>query len=312
MKQTLGGALSRRDNALNFVRLTLATAVVLGHAWTLGGFEESAVAGLRDWAVNGFFAISGYLIAGSRMRLNLGPYLWRRALRILPAFYVCLIVTAFVIAPLSTLISGEHYDFASGVGYVVRNAGLYMVQWGIDDTLLAVPYEQVWNGSLWTLFYEFLAYIAAGLLLVVPFARRHAVVVVAAVFIAVVAFRPLAYGPLDVTTNLYLNSARLGAYFLAGMLIYFLRDRIRVRGWLPLVALALLVGLGLAGWAEWAAQLPLAFLVIWGGRFCRSGSARPTTSPTACTSGRSRCSRSSRLPEWSGWGRGAPPCSRWR
>lgn len=50
---------------------------------------------LGEQAVPGFFCLSGFLIAGSRMRLDLGRFLWHRALRIFPAYWTCLIVVAF-------------------------------------------------------------------------------------------------------------------------------------------------------------------------------------------------------------------------
>ena len=62
-------ALGSRDNALNLVRLVLAGLVIVCHTWMVGGFAGPAFVGaLGPWAVYGFFAMSGYLIAGSRLR----------------------------------------------------------------------------------------------------------------------------------------------------------------------------------------------------------------------------------------------------
>lgn len=147
MPKTLRESLSTRHNALNFVRLTLAFVVIFGHAWPLGGFEGWTL-DLGGWAVQGFFAISGYLIAGSRMRLGIREYLASRALRIFPAYWSVLILTAFALA----LAIGENYEPSSALSYVISNAGLYQAQWGIDDTLVSVPVAIAWNGSLWSLF----------------------------------------------------------------------------------------------------------------------------------------------------------------
>jgi peptidoglycan/LPS O-acetylase OafA/YrhL len=260
---TIGDRLSSRDNALNFVRLALAATVIVSHAWPVGGFGDSPVVGLGGWAVDGFFVLSGYLIAGSRMRNAFLPYLWRRALRILPAFWVCLIVTAAVIAPVTAAVIGETYRLESGVGYVVRNAALSINQWGIDDTLLDVPLAGVWNSPLWTLFFEFGAYVFAGVILSVPLLRRHGALSSAVLFVLIVVFQPLAYGPLEVTTGIYLSGARLGAFFVAGMFLYFVRDRIALRTWLVPAALAVFLVLVFTGQAELFGQLPFAFLIIW-------------------------------------------------
>lgn len=181
---TLGEVLATRENSLNFIRLVFAASVIFGHSWVTGGFGEDQVAAAFPFdvsqvnAVDGFFIISGYLIAGSRMRLTFSDYIWRRFVRIFPAFWVCILVTAFVFAPILSWIVGWTYVPFSGVGYVVQNAALYIFQGGIDSTLVGIPHEVVWNASLWTLFYEFAAYICAGALLSIPAVRRHAAVVV--------------------------------------------------------------------------------------------------------------------------------------
>ena len=84
---TLRDALRGRDNGLNLVRLVLAGRVVVGHSWPIGGFGANGfMLGMRNWAVYGFFAISGYLIAGSRLRLGWASFMMRRAARILPGY----------------------------------------------------------------------------------------------------------------------------------------------------------------------------------------------------------------------------------
>ncbi|WP_394255892.1 acyltransferase family protein [Pseudoclavibacter helvolus] len=263
MPPTLREALSTRDNSLNFLRLCLAAAVILGHPWTIGGFENSPFPEPGTWAVNGFFAISGYLIAGSRMRTALPGFLWRRALRILPAFWACLIVTAFVVAPLAAAWAGERYELGSSLRYVISNFALSIQQTGIDATLQNVPLADIWNGSLWTLVYEFAAYVFAALMLTVPLLRKHAVWVLAALLSVVIVLQPIALGPLAVTQLVAVNVLRLGVFFVAGMLLYFLSDRIRLTWWPFIVALVLLSALTGLGLSEHYGQLPYGYALLW-------------------------------------------------
>lgn len=262
--KTLREALSTRDNSLNFVRLCLAAAVIISHAFPLGGFEKPFwLPDLGGWAVSGFFAISGYLIAGSRMRLRFFPFTVHRVMRIFPAFWAVLLGVAFVLAPLTTVLTGEDYSPGSALEYVLKNAGLYIWQRGVEDTLLSVPYPVAWNGALWTLFYEFAAYMCAAVLLTLAVVRKHAVVATSVALVATVTFQILAPGPLQVTTTLYLNGARLGAFFLAGMLLYFLADRIKLRTWPLAGAILIMVLLSFTGLIDLIAQLPFAFIVLW-------------------------------------------------
>lgn len=262
-RSTLGSGLSDRHNALNLIRLVLASSVIIGHAWPLTDSEtRPSLEFISGIAVNGFFAASGYLIASSRVRVSLLSFLWRRALRIFPGFIVCLIAIAFGFGPLASLLEAVPYRWDSALAYIYRNAFLIVHQRGIEGTLSEVPYEGAWNGSLWTLIYEFLAYLVLGVLLTGSWVVRRAYVIVPALFVLVVLARILALGPLDVTTNFYLNGLRLGGYFLAGSALYFLADRIVLRPWQTAAAILIYIGLWQAGAADLFGQLPLAYAVL--------------------------------------------------
>lgn len=260
----LGTRLDGRDNALNFLRLVLASAVIFAHSWPLGGLGGSRLEGISGLAVDGFFALSGYLIAGSRMRLPMRDFLVRRMLRILPGFWVCLVLTAFVFAPLSAFKSGS-YELGSALEYLRHDALLTIRQYDIQATLQHVPYTEVWDGSLWTLEFEFAAYLAAGVLLTGTWVRRHARLVLIGLAVFAIVVQPLAHGPLHVTTNVYLNALRLGAFFLAGMAVWTVRDRVPVRRDLVTVtALASAAVLALVGdwWFHVLLAVPLTYLLF--------------------------------------------------
>lgn len=90
-KLSLYDAVLGQANSLNFIRLSLATAVIIAHTGPLTGVHadflgipSSRVDLIGGWAVNMFFAISGFLIAHSAQRGTAAGYLKRRALRIFP------------------------------------------------------------------------------------------------------------------------------------------------------------------------------------------------------------------------------------
>ncbi|VXB03076.1 acyltransferase family protein [Pseudoclavibacter sp. 8L] len=265
MTPTLRDALSTRENALNFVRLVLAAVVIFEHTWIIGGYENAPDIPLASWAVNGFFAISGYLIAGSKMRLGFREYMVHRAFRIFPAYWAVLVLTAFAVAPLASFVGGGQWQLGSALSYVGNNFLLSVSQFGVGETLATAPYPDVWNGSIWTLFFEFVAYIAAGVLLTFAWVRRHALPIVAIGFVGIVAAQILAHGPLEVTTNLFLNLLRFGAFFAAGMLLYFLGPKLRLRNSFAAIAAVLMVLLFAFDLAIWVGQLPFAFLMLWAG-----------------------------------------------
>ncbi|WP_421740936.1 acyltransferase family protein [Cellulomonas sp.] len=263
-----------RRNGLNLLRLILALVVLVNHGWTLSGNGEGPLiddTNFGRWAVYGFFAISGYLITGSRLTKPLSTYIVHRAARIFPAFLVCLIATAFVFAPIAYwYVNGGLDGFmttpTTPLNYVIGNAGLRVAAYDVAGTPTAVPYPGAWNGSMWSLYYEFLCYlIIAGLCCLRAF-RRNAVwlaltfVAVAALNIAMPTAAPYTQNNIDVVFL-----ANLLPFFLGGGLIYMLRGKIPFTWPLALAALvvsAVIVKLTDGGGAQVAAPL-LAYAILW-------------------------------------------------
>lgn len=258
-------ALDPRHNSLNALRLVLAATVLVYHAWPLGGFGPGPGLGqwpIGYWAVGGFFAISGWLVTGSRLTTPLGGYLLRRVLRIYPGFVVCLLVTAFAFAPLSTVLAGGEYGLGDGVRYVLANAALLMTDYSVGDTLSAVPYPGVWNGSLWSLAVEVGCYLLIAFL-VSALARRWLLPVTAALLgaltLAQVVADLLGYRPPFVLDTL----AGMSTFFLAGALGYLVRDRVPMRAGCALAAGLAWLAVLLLTLHPALAALPVAYLVSW-------------------------------------------------
>lgn len=154
--------------------------VVVSHAFPIGGFGRDPVGSWTGHQVEfgelglvGFFALSGYLITKSARGSDTLAFLWRRFLRLYPAFLLALIIGALVVGPLAELHAhgdlSRYWEGPDGpFDYVVENCRLAINQFGIHDVFLHDPYGaidgSVINGSLWTLRYEFRAYLAVALL----------------------------------------------------------------------------------------------------------------------------------------------------
>src|SRR5689334_20563907 len=174
MRQTVGESLSGPRNALTSTRLILAAAVVTSHTWPVGGFGSDPHLGdltLGSFALFGFFAISGYLLAGSRNRLSLAAFLLRRGARIYPGLWVALVITAFVAAPIGSLVGAGPFDPMSAAKFVLNNSVGVLTQPGIGTQLAAVPAAAKWNIPIWTLGFELLCYVAIALIFSVPLLR---------------------------------------------------------------------------------------------------------------------------------------------
>ncbi len=161
-RPTLGTTFDPRHNSLNFLRLIFATLVIVDHADSIGFLRHFPFVGnttLGTISVYCFFGISGFLIAASATRHRVDRYFWQRFLRIFPAFWVCLAVTAFIFGPLFWIRTSGPLHHPAALGgyfntptgpfhYLYHDALLRMNQNFISGT----PKFFYWNASLWTLF----------------------------------------------------------------------------------------------------------------------------------------------------------------
>ena len=255
---TIGDSFSPRRNSLNFLRLVMCLTVIVSHSITLGGFGNEWILGrttLALPALYGFFCLSGFLIAGSATNNRVGRYLWQRFLRIMPGYWVCLLVTAFIIGALAW--SHEHHSASCSIVscyyylphtgpfvYLYHNWLLAMNQVNIGRTPVGGPVPYFWNNSVWTLLPEVFCYlILAGLASLRLLRRRGVVVGLACVFWLlelVIAWwgptnnAPYTFGPFALTPVFLLGVMTLTPIFLAGTLLYLYRDKVWDSGWLAL------------------------------------------------------------------------------
>jgi peptidoglycan/LPS O-acetylase OafA/YrhL len=92
-----------RRNGFDVLRLLFALLVATAHGISAhtGGQPRIGLSGIGDFALDGFFVLSGFLVTRSWFRLESFPrFAWHRFLRIMPGFWVCLVVVAFVAAEL--------------------------------------------------------------------------------------------------------------------------------------------------------------------------------------------------------------------
>lgn len=189
-------ALAGTNNSLGLLRLILASLVIVDHAFPLGGFGEDPFweltrgqASLGSIAVAGFFGISGYLIAKSGLSSDAVQFLWRRVLRIFPAYWLVLLVAAFLVGPVLWVFDGNDFldYFTFGPNgpfyYFTANWSLRIGTYGIHDLLTeTTPYGRdiggsAFNGSLWTLYYEWQCYLIVAALVAFGVLKNARIVV---------------------------------------------------------------------------------------------------------------------------------------
>jgi peptidoglycan/LPS O-acetylase OafA/YrhL len=261
------------SNGIGFLRFLFAATVIWSHAFPLGGFGEDPLNRLNFnapttgfLAVGGFFVLSGFLITRSYETVSsVGRFIWHRFLRIFPAFWVCLFVTAFGLAPLAFAYQHGtlHHYFAevpAAWSYVTSNFLLAIYQQRIGTVFAHLPSPFNTNLSLWTLNPEFFCYLSVAALGTAGVTRRApaAVGIVAALLFAGYAALLWHYGDI-----ILIEVEALFVYFAFGAFAYLKREHIPMSPWIAaLCCTALLATLTTRAFA-WVVIPCIAYLTLF-------------------------------------------------
>jgi peptidoglycan/LPS O-acetylase OafA/YrhL len=241
--RTLEQAMAAKGDNLLLLRLLAASTVIYGHSYAICG-----IAGAQDHisrlglgyglysgsiAVQVFFAISGFLVTGAWLRRpDLAFFLGSRALRIVPAYLACLIVTTLVIGTVVTeLPRAQYLEDPETWRYIWKNITFPIdMVWTLPGVFASHPLPNTVNGSLWTLVVEVRVYVWLALFGVLGLLDRRERFVYAAALLAAAVYAPfpLPMMPMD-------EFLRLGGFFLAGSALYRFRDAVPFHGALVLV-----------------------------------------------------------------------------
>jgi peptidoglycan/LPS O-acetylase OafA/YrhL len=179
--QTLGSTLDDQQGfgqGFDFLRIFLATGIIAWHTAQLSGHLEiarSSVFWFSEYMlVPMFFALSGFLVAGSAMRLSCKDFLLNRAARIVPALAVDILFAALLIGPLVTTLPASQYFSDTGFfSYFLNIVG--WIHYVLPGVFKSNPSTEV-NGALWTVPFEISCYIILTGLMVSGAIKRPGVV----------------------------------------------------------------------------------------------------------------------------------------
>jgi len=256
--QSLTAVISPPSNTFNFVRLTAASLVIVGHAYPLLGHSGVPIflyTPISSYAVKMFFAVSGFLIVASWSHdPHAVRFLIKRVLRISPALILVVVLSACVLGPFVTRLPvADYFNDPIFVGYF-QNILLH-ITYSLPGVFETNTYPNAVNGSLWSLpaeFFMYLLMLAAGML--ARFFRLAFEVVWVGLTLAFLAlniielhFQANWFTGKVVHATLVQSVIEVAPYFMVGGCIQL------ARRWLPLspvmavAALALAVGIATTG-----------------------------------------------------------------
>jgi peptidoglycan/LPS O-acetylase OafA/YrhL len=256
--ETIAAALARPDNGFTLVRLLLALAVIVSHAFSIqsGSHLDEPLTRLTGFtlgehAVNGFFVVSGFLVTMSFERRGWRDYVLARVLRIAPGVVMATLVTGLVFGGLLTRLPLAAYLSEPALWrFIVQTPTSFKSATALPGVFEnnAYPFPLA---TVWTLRYEVYCYagvLAAGVAGILS--RRWAILVPGAL-LAAVFLAALVYPDAGRATH---TTFRLLFLFGAGGALYLWRDAV------PLSGAAVMV-LFVATWiaADTALYRPLLF-----------------------------------------------------
>ncbi|MBZ9794739.1 acyltransferase [Mesorhizobium sp. ES1-4] len=193
--RTIGDVLDRNKGigpGFDFLRIALAMSVLFAHSFLIAEGERfqystAPLALMHASIIPMFFALSGFLITGSAMRLRLKDFILNRGMRIVPALAMDIFFAAIVIGPIFTTLSLKeyfsNYEFAS---YFANILGL--IHYVLPGVFENNPFPNTVNGSLWTVPFEIGCYVLMALVIVTGLLKHPRILLCAALVFALFVF----------------------------------------------------------------------------------------------------------------------------
>lgn len=268
--RTIDDVVLKRGNTTGFdyLRLVLALSVIAFHTidvcygWAAEyPLWKSTFRPLFIFAVPSFFALSGFLVAGSLERNTLPAFLSLRVLRIFPALTVEVVLSALMLGPVVTTYSLKAYFSNPEFRQYFLNV-LGDIHYRLPGVFTDLPAGGMVNAQLWTIPYELECYIAITLIALFGLVRRPRLLfVLCCLAVTVQIARHLVDGgwpPYERPPGHMLVAA-----FFFGVCIFLLRKRVPYSGTLFVVALAATWILSSGVYLVYIAMLPLAYVTIF-------------------------------------------------
>ena len=270
--ETIGQRLARRGGSttgFDYLRIGLAIAVVFWHSLETSYSDGTSVRvwhaarGVISLILPAFFSLSGFLVCGSLIRTkSIWVFLTHRAVRIIPALSVEILLSALILGPALTTLPIQDY-FKDGHFWLYFLNLVGDIHYILPGLFASNPNPSIVNKSLWTIPYELECYLALLILSYVGLVKR-------AVWLALLSLSVCVSMCLFVDLT---NAAILGSIgppgrllvlsFLTGISLYLLRDKVTLSPTLLYVATcAAIISLSYSR-LMFLSPLPVAYLTVW-------------------------------------------------
>jgi peptidoglycan/LPS O-acetylase OafA/YrhL len=293
MMTTIGQKLDENNGfgpGFNFLRIALAISVLIWHSVYITTASVYVPTGALETALQSFiwpfyyaiipmfFALSGFLVTASALRLPLREYILNRAFRIVPALGVDIFFCALVIGPIFTAFTMDAY-FSDPKFFLYFGNIIGWIHYLLPGVCLDNPYRETVNGALWTVPFEIGCYVVMSVMIWLGLIRHWYWVLGSAIFLMIAAstlyFTGYETGVTLVDRLLQFafqsRGAALVPSFLIGSALFLMKDFVPHDVRIAALVIAYLFCMGFFANPDTiknpvfiaVSTLPLAYLVVW-------------------------------------------------
>ena len=270
--ETVGTKLARLGGSatgFDYLRIGLAMSVVVWHSLETS-YDDGTQQQVWSYArcvisliLPMFFALSGFLVCGSLVRTkSILVFLTHRALRLVPALFVEIVLSALILGVLLTTFPREVY-FKSEQFYKYFLNIVGDIHFTLPGVFLTNPLPGIVNKSLWTIPYELECYLAVVAIFIFGLARRPRLfsgIVLVGIILNTLLIdlegSPMLQGIGPPGRLLFFS-------FLSGLLLFLWRDRVPLSRTGLLCAVAASLILLSSPYTMFFAAVPVAYITIW-------------------------------------------------
>jgi peptidoglycan/LPS O-acetylase OafA/YrhL len=137
----LSSIVRRENNNFDLIKLVAAFFVIYGHSFALfpNGGRTDLISGILGFgnsgalAINTFFFLSGLFVTASFIKLNNAiSFVLMRFFRLLPALFICIVITVFIAGPVLTSLSIKNYfGNTTTWKYFFHNIAIYKLKYDL-------------------------------------------------------------------------------------------------------------------------------------------------------------------------------------
>jgi peptidoglycan/LPS O-acetylase OafA/YrhL len=257
-----------RPTGFDYMRIILSTLVLVSHTINVCYGKEFT---LRVWEGPArpflaiilpiFFALSGFLVAGSLERCKtLVSFAGLRVIRLIPALAVETLLSAIILGTIFTEFSlGAYFSAPEFYKYFLNIIG--KIHYTLPGVFLSNPWPAIVNSQLWTLPFELYCYAAISALVFLGIAQKRKIFVLFLFGLNILIFMFAMRNGLKPAVTV--SGPILVQCFLFGIAGYLYRDKIVWNGWLGLSSGVITLCLLATPSGDFIAPLFAAYLTVY-------------------------------------------------